>query len=327
MTTRETLLSLFEKNKGHYLSGEEIAESLGVSRTAVWKAVKKLQKEGYNIDAVTNRGYCLSPETDILSAEGIKEHLNDFYRSKAKIDVYRTVDSTNNICRQKATEGEGSGYIAVASSQSSGRGRRGRTFYSPADTGVYVSFLLVPRDFHGEEIIKVTTISAVAVCMALEKMTDKKPSIKWVNDIFVDGRKVCGILSEASYDLEDNKLECVIVGIGLNLYPPKNGFPDALAETAGSVFDKPCQISRNELVAEILTNFADLFRHENPLEYVEEYRKRSFVIGKDINVITPRSTKKAHALAINDDCSLQVRFEDGHEEALKSGEISIRVAE
>ena len=325
MTTRETLLALFEKNKGFYISGEYIAQNLGVSRTAVWKAVKKLQKEGYDITAVTNRGYCLSKDTDILSAEGIKEHLPDAYKDKANIEVFRTVDSTNNICRVRANEGVGSGYIAIASSQSSGRGRRGRTFYSPADTGVYVSFLLTPENIHGAEIAKVTTISAVAVCKAIEKLTDKTPKIKWVNDVFVDGHKVCGILSEASYDLEDGKLDCVVVGIGINLYPPRNGFPEALADTAGSVLDAPGQISRNEFVAEILSNFANLYMHENPLEYVKEYRDRSFVIGKDIDVIAPKSTKKARALAINDDCSLKVQFEDGTVQDLKTGEISIRV--
>lgn len=327
MATRETLLALFEKNKGFYISGEYIAQTLGVSRTAVWKAVKKLRDEGYDIEAVTNRGYCLSPDTDIMSADGIKEYLNDYYRKVANIEVFRSVDSTNNICRQRASEGVRSGYIAVACSQSSGRGRRGRTFYSPADTGVYISFLLTPADIHGEEIAKVTTISAVAVCKAIEKFTDKKPSIKWVNDIFVDGRKVCGILSEALYDLEDAKIQSVVVGIGINLYPPKNGFPDSLADTAGSLLDAPGNFSRNQFVAEILTSFTDYYIHENPLEYVEEYRKRSFVIGKDIDIISGKKIRRAHALAINDDCSLKVRFDDGEVQDLKSGEISIRVAE
>ena len=325
MTTREALLALFEKNRGFFISGEEIAQKLGVSRTAVWKVVKKLQKEGYNIKAVTNRGYCLSPDTDVLSSEGIKEHLKERYSKRATIEVFRSVDSTNNVVRQKAMEGAKSGYIAIATSQSQGRGRRGRTFYSPADTGVYVSFLLMPPEFDDAGVVKVTTISAVAVCMAIEKMTGKTPQIKWVNDIFIDGRKVCGILSEASYNLEDSKLEYAIVGIGLNLYPPKTGFPDAISEVAGSVLEKSGELSRNKLVAEILTNFTELYFSENPLEYVEEYRKRSFVIGKEIDVISGKSVTKATALAINDDCSLQVRYPDGTEEALQSGEISIRV--
>ena len=326
MTTREALLALFEKNRGFFISGEEIAKELGVTRTAVWKVVKKLQKEGYDITAVTNRGYCLSKDTDVLSAEGIKEHLIERYSKRANIEVFRTVDSTNNVCRQKAAEGAGSGYIAVATSQSSGRGRRGRTFYSPADTGVYVSFLLMPPEFNSAGVVKVTTISAVAVCKAIEEMTGKQPKIKWVNDIFIDDRKVCGILSEASYELEGNKLEYAIVGIGLNLYPPRNGFPDALASVAGSVLDAPGQISRNKLVAKILSNFTELYFAENPLEYVEEYRKRCFVIGKDIDIISGKSVIKARAIAVNDDCSLQVRYPDGREQALSSGEISIRVS-
>lgn len=323
MTTKETLLSLFEKNRGYFISGEYIARSLGVSRTAVWKAVKKLQKEGFDITAVTNKGYCLSKDTDIMSAPAIIQYLSDDCKD-VRLDVFRTVDSTNNICKEKANLGEPSGYVAVASSQSSGRGRKGRTFYSPADTGVYVSMMLRPEDSHGAGFVNLTTMTAVAVCLAIESLTDKKASIKWVNDIYVDKRKVCGILSEASYNLEDGRLDCVVVGIGINLYPPKNGFPDALAETAGSILDKPGQLSRNKLVAEVLNNFMKLYNADD-MSYVDEYRNRSFVIGKDIEVLTPNNEKTAKALAINNDCSLQVRYEDGTEEALKSGEISIRV--
>lgn len=324
MTTKETLLALFEKNRGFFISGEYIAQHLGVSRTAVWKAVKKLQNEGFDIKAVTNRGYCLSKNTDILSAPAINHYLRESCRD-IRLDVFRTVDSTNNVCKAKANQGEKSGYVAVASSQSSGRGRKGRTFYSPADTGVYVSIMLKPEDFHGSGIVRLTTMTAVAICDAIEKLTEKSASIKWVNDIFVDGRKVCGILSEASYNLEDAKLECVVVGIGINLYPPKNGFPSALAETAGSILDRPGSLSRNQLVAEVLNNFMELYS-QNDMSYVDEYRKRSFVIGKDIDVISPKITKKATALAVNDDCSLRVRYDDGTEEDLSSGEISIRVS-
>ncbi|MBP3895016.1 MAG: HTH domain-containing protein, partial [Mogibacterium sp.] len=138
MTTKETLLALFEKNRGYFISGEYIARTLGVSRTAVWKAVKKLQKEGFDISAVTNRGYCLSKDTDILSAPAITQYLSGDCKD-IRLEVFRTVDSTNNVCKEKANQGVADGYVAVASSQSSGRGRRGRTFYSPADTGVYVS--------------------------------------------------------------------------------------------------------------------------------------------------------------------------------------------
>ncbi len=323
MTTKETLLALFEKNRGYFISGEYIARTLGVSRTAVWKAVKKLQKEGFDISAVTNRGYCLSKDTDILSAPAITQYLSGDCKD-IRLEVFRTVDSTNNVCKEKANQGVADGYVAVASSQSSGRGRRGRTFYSPADTGVYVSIMFRPKDFHGRGIVKLTTMSAVAVCKAIENLTDKEASIKWVNDIYVDGRKVCGILSEASYNLEDAKLDCVVVGIGINLYPPKNGFPEALADTAGSILDKPGQLSRNKLVAEVLNNFMKIYRNDDK-SYVDYYREKSFVLGKDIDVITPKSTRRAAAIAINDDCSLQVRYEDGSEEALNSGEISIRV--
>ena len=146
MSTKDTVLELFEKNRGFFVSGERIASDLGISRTAVWKAVKKLRSEGYEIEAVTNRGYCLANNSDILSVQGIRNHLDEDAR-QLRPEVFVTVDSTNNVCMKKAANGEDEGYTAIAGAQTMGRGRRGRGFFSPADTGIYMSIILKPAAY------------------------------------------------------------------------------------------------------------------------------------------------------------------------------------
>lgn len=322
MSTKDTILEFLEKNRGFYISGERIAEKLDISRTAVWKAIKKLQKEGYEIKAITNRGYSLDRDSDILSADGIRNHLNDSFRD-LRPEVFVTVDSTNNVCRKKANTGEAEGYVAVAGAQTAGRGRRGRQFFSPAGTGIYLSILLRPTAYQGTEVLRLTTMAAVAVCEAIEAVSDKKTSVKWVNDIFIDGRKVCGILSEASFGLEEGLLDCVVLGIGINAYPPKDGFPEEIADKAGSVFEEPAAGNRNRLAAEVLNRFMTYYRNDATDSHFEEYRNRSLVIGRDVEIKKGNKIFKAHVLGLDDDCGLKVRFDNGSEAVLHSGEVSI----
>lgn len=321
MSTKDTVLALFEKNKGFYVSGEKIALDLNISRTAVWKAVKKLQNEGYEIKAVTNRGYCLDKDSDVLTAHGIKSRLSSEC-SCLRPEVFVTVDSTNNVCREKAAQGEEEGYVAVAGAQTSGRGRRGRSFYSPAGSGIYMSILLKPEEFTEKQLLQLTTMAAVAVSTSIEKISGKNTGIKWVNDILIDGKKVCGILSEAFYS-PDGVLDSVIVGIGINAYPPAGGFPSGIADAACSVFDYPSPGLKNELTAEVLENFMSYYRSGSSV--AEEYKKLCVVPGRDISVIKPGQTLTAHAVGLDDDLGLIVRYEDGSEEVLRSGEISIRL--
>ena len=324
MSTKDTVLALFEKNRGFFISGQQIASELNITRTAVWKAVKILQKEGYEIKAVTNRGYCLDINSDVLSVRGIRSNLNEDCAC-LRPEVFVSVGSTNTVCRDKAESGEPEGYVAVAGAQTSGRGRRGKSFFSPADTGLYMSILLRPQGLSGDQVLGLTTMAATAVCESIEALSDKKAEIKWVNDIFVDGKKVCGILSEAMYEVPSRVLKCVIVGIGINAYAPQAGFPPEIADTAGCVFDKPEVDLKNRLAAEILNNFMKF--HDDPKSdaVYDEYKTRSMVIDKDIKVLKKSGPVKAHVLDIDRDCCLVVRYQDGTEEVLDSGEISIRV--
>lgn len=323
MSTKDTVLELFEQNRGFFISGEKIANDLCVSRTAVWKAVKKLQREGYEIEAVTNRGYCLAKNSDILSARGIAGRLTGAGK-ELRPEVFVTVDSTNTVCLDMAVKGESEGYVAVAGAQTKGRGRRGRSFFSPADTGIYMSILLRPSSYPGTQALRITSMAAVAVCEAIESLTDCKALIKWVNDIYIDGRKVCGILTEAHTGNEAGTLDCVVVGIGINAYAPKGGFPDDLTDKAGCVFDSQSSDMRNRLAAEVLSRFMDYYRSDSQAGYIDKYRERSIVADKDIEISGHGDTCKAHVLGIDDEFGLIVRYPDGSEEVLRSGEVSIR---
>ena len=323
MSTRDKVLNLFEKNRGFFVSGERIAEKLNISRTAVWKAVKKLQDEGYDIKAITNRGYCLSKDSDVLSVHGILTSLDEYTREFIRPEVFVRVDSTNTVCMQKASAGEAEGYAAVAGSQNAGRGRRGRAFFSPAGSGIYMSILLRPEGYTQQQIMGLTSMAAVAVSEAIEVVSEKQTGIKWVNDIMIDGKKVCGILAEASFTAAGP--DSVVIGIGINAYTPEEGFPEAISGIAGSVFDEMTPGLKNRLAASVLSHFTAYYKGTSPADYKEEYKRRSLVTGKEITVLKKKSSAKATALGLDDDLGLMVRYEDGSEETLRSGEISIRL--
>lgn len=324
MKTKEKILALFEEHKGIYFSGEEIAEKLNVSRTAVWKAVNSLRSEGYNIDAVQSKGYSLSVNTDILSSQGIIKYLKSLC-SQLDITVLPTANSTNDLLREKASEGAAEGTVIIANSQSGGKGRLGRTFYSPADTGIYMSLLLRPENWAPQQAVKLTTMAAVAACEAIEEVSGKNAAIKWVNDIYMNDRKVSGILTEASFGLESGLLEYAVLGIGINAYQPQKAFPDELKTIAGSVFDTPQNDGKNHLAAEFLNRFMACYFAPEKSGYVEKYRRKNFVIGKEINILFADGTRKATALDIDDDCRLIVQYENGKKEHLSSGEISVKL--
>lgn len=324
MGTKEKLLELLQTNKGTYFSGEEIAERLCVSRTAVWKAANALRNAGYGIDAVQNRGYCLDADTDILSQKGLQQLLLPEF--KLDVEVLPIATSTNALLRERANQGAPEGLVILANEQTKGRGRLGRDFYSPPDTGVYLSLLLRPDHLPPTQAVSITTMAAVAACRAIEGVSGKEALIKWVNDVFVGGKKVCGILTEAAISLENGSLDYVILGIGLNVYSPAGGFPEEIAGIAGSILTNQADEGKNRLAASFLNEFLTLYHSGDVAIHAEEYRRRSMVIGKPIQVISPSGHKNAYALDVDDQCRLLVRYVDGTVEHLSSAEISIRQA-
>lgn len=324
MTTKEKLLALFEEHKGIYFSGEELADKLDLSRTAIWKGVNALRSEGYVIDAVPNRGYRLSEDTDILSAQGIQKYLNEAC-SSIQLNVLPEVTSTNSWLREKANGGAREGCTVISGRQTAGRGRLGRSFYSPENTGIYMSILLRPEGITPDRAVKITTMAAAAACEAVREVSGRPAGIKWVNDIFIDGKKVCGILTEASLGMENNSLEYAVLGIGINAYAPQGGFPDEISRIAGSVFTERQKDGKNALAAAFLNHFMNYYISKDHSVYVNKYRDMSLAIGKEINVISPEGQKKARALDVDDECRLVVEYADGQKDCLSSGEISIRL--
>ncbi|MCR5823896.1 MAG: biotin--[acetyl-CoA-carboxylase] ligase [Lachnospiraceae bacterium] len=334
MTVTEQVLLALEENKGRPVSGEELAEKLGCSRNAVWKAVKTLENEGYELEGIRNKGYILKTSADSLSAVYIKDKLKKA-GFDIEIETYKTIDSTNSLLKRYAADGETRDLVAVAEEQTAGQGRRGRSFFSPKGSGLYLSFLLHPR-VPVEKAARLTTVAAVAEALAIENVTGFETSIKWVNDIWMRGKKISGILTEAQTSIEMGTLDYCVVGIGINLTEPEGGFPEDIKDVAGAVYDREEKKEnlKNDLAAELIGKFLSFYRTFPDSSYLEDYRKRCFCIGRDVTVITadhemlgtagPDRTH-AHVLGVDEECHLHVRYNDGTEDFLSSGEISIKV--
>ncbi len=324
MNLKDQVLKELENRKGGFVSGNELAEKFHVSRNAVWKAVRSLLSEGHEIKAVTKKGYCLSQESNVLTSAAIEKQLGTL-SDTFDVEVHKTLTSTNTVLKERAAQGAYEGSVIIAEEQTAGRGRLGRSFYSPSETGVYFSILLRP-DVRTADATLLTTAAAVAVAQAVETVTGTTAQIKWVNDIFCNGKKVCGILTEGSFSMENGAMDYAVVGIGLNVTPPIGGFPENINSIAAAVCktDQSAPDVRARIVAEILKRFWHYYKKLSAKEYLADYKERSMIIGKDIDVISGDKIRIAHAIEIDDDCRLVVQFEDGSVEILSSGEISIR---
>ena len=324
MSAKQHVLSVLEQNKGNSISGARLAGELSISRNAVWKAIKALQSEGYAISAVPNKGYCLSEENDILSVESITPYLADNLKELSLV-VHKSVTSTNTLLKELAGEGEKEGKVLIAEEQTGGRGRLGRKFYSPAKTGIYMSILLRPK-LTVDDALFITTSAAAAVAEAIESVTGCNASIKWVNDIYCNGKKVCGILTEAGVDFEGGGLEYCIVGIGINVARPLEDFPEELKDIADGIFETRLYSSdlRSRLAAEILNKFWGYYKEFHNKNFIKEYRNRSFLIGREVSVLMGDKLEKATALDIDERARLIVKLTNGEIRALSSGEVSVR---
>ena len=325
MSTKDKLLELFENNKGTYFSGEEIAEKLGISRAAVWKAVNGIRSAGYPVEAVTNKGYCLLDEADLLSAAGIEKYLDEDCKKKLTVSVEQVVDSTNTMLVKQAGQGVAEGCVLVAGQQTAGKGRVGRTFFSPKDTGLYISLLLRPSQIPASQAVRITTMAAVAMCEAIKEVTGQTAGIKWVNDVFFDGKKICGILTEGGLSMETGCLDYAVLGVGINVYEPEGGFPEEIKDIAGALLKDRKSDVRNHLAASLLNHFYSYYGNLNDNSYAKKYKDSSLALGKEVNVLNGQIQRKAFVIDIDEECHLLVRYEDGTEEALSNGEISIKL--
>ena len=323
MATKDAVLQAL-RGTNFPLSGERLARQLGISRNAVWKAVRALQKDGCRIAASTRMGYRLVEMPDVLSETEISRCLNQATVG-THMEIHPELDSTNNRAKHLAALGAPHGTLVVADSQTAGRGRFSRQFYSPPHSGIYMSLILRPS-LPAERAVMITSMAAVATARAIESVANVEVGIKWVNDLYVNRRKCCGILCEASMDFESGRLEYVVVGIGVNV--ARMQFPDELKDVATSVKNE-CDIpfSRNRLIAEIANQVAALYPDLSSGEFMAESRRRSVVIGREITVLGGAEPYAATAADIDDQGRLVVRTADGRTETLNSGEISVRLSD
>lgn len=327
---KENIISILESNKGLFISGEKIANDLKVSRTAIWKAIKSLKNDGYNINSVSNKGYALSKETDILSSKVIKNNMLK-YADKFNFIIHKTVASTNIIARELAINGAESGTVVIAEEQTSGYGRNGKSFFSPYGTGIYMSIILnLKKEKKIFNSSFITTAAAMAVSKSIEEISNENTQIKWVNDVFLNGKKVCGILTEGAFSFEDGKLDYAVIGIGVNVNFPKDGFPKELNNIAASINSKNNANSntksdiRNILVAKILENLYDYYF--NDVNFYEEYKKRSFLIGKKVSININNKEHIVKVLDIDKTFALVAEFQDGKIDKIVSGSINKRLS-
>lgn len=315
--TRHAVLSALEQNKGMPVSGNALAKQLSLSRTAVWKAVTGLKNEGYEIRSVPGHGYILSNRSDILSEEAIRAVL----QHDVPLFLYDTLSSTNQTAASIAMENAPAGTTVIAREQTAGKGRRGRSFYSPKDTGLYLSIILRPEEALRKSIL-ITAAVAVAVSSAIDEIAGVHTQIKWVNDIYLHGKKISGTLTEAITDIESGEIRHIITGIGINCNT--TNFPDSAGAAAGSI---GFPLSRNALAARIIDRVLEESAQLQNRAFLSEYRRRSMVLGKGIDVYPLLDAPPFPATAedIDENGGLIIRCPDGHRETLSSGEITIRV--
>ena len=322
MDTKTAVLRLLEENKTTALSGQQIADRLGVSRAAVWKAVKSLASEGYSISATTNKGYMLTGKSDIVSVEGIRAALPERYKN-LPLEVKQSTVSTNIDVGAAAANGAPHGTTTVSLEQKSGQGRLGKTFCSPKG-GVYFSTLIRPT-LSIEKAVMITPAAAVAVHKAITEVLGLPVSIKWVNDIYMNGRKVVGISTQAQADIAVGGISGIIVGIGINYNTAQTDFSPELKDKAGSLFYENAPAKRNELIAATIANLLDLSKDLTDKSYMDYYRKHNLVIGARVDYEIDKETKSGIVENIDDNGSLIIH-EDGKSEKrrLSCGEISVR---
>lgn len=323
MSIKDDVLKILLKNKGGYVSGESIANSLQVSRNTIWKTITKIKEDGIKIISSKKLGYMLPIDLDIISVDEIRESLIDELK-QIPIYYFNNITSTNDYAKTLAYEKSSEYTLVIADTQTNGKGRMGRTFVSPSGTGVYMSIILYPKtSLETSQLI--TSCVAVAISKAIDGLCHCNSKIKWVNDIFLEDKKISGTLTEGSIDFETNSFKYAIVGTGINVRSTKNFFDDELSKVATSIEDViGIQISRSRLIAEVLNNVYDQLNNIENKSFIEEYTKRSLIIGKEVIVSENGTETLAKAIGIDKNAGLIVQFSDGTTKTLNSGEARIK---
>lgn len=323
MKVKEIILEKLGNRFGEYVSGADLAHEAGVSRNAVWKAVNALVSGGVKIER-THHGYRLVEEG--LSEYGIKRYLPP--DDNVCVEVLEEVDSTNTYMKERAADGADDFSLVAAKSQSAGRGRKNGVFFSPKNSGVYFTVLIRNIDFTRARFL--TAMAAVASAEGIEEVFGSKAEIKWVNDIYIDGKKCVGILTESVTNMELNEIDYAVVGIGINVMEPEGGFPEEIKNIAGACMSKAggktVEDAFNRVVASVYVSLKKIYTHFDKKRLNGEYVRRSYLDGKRVTVLTSDDEEYPTTVkGIDEDFRLEVVTNDGVEKRLQFGEVKLRL--
>lgn len=345
MATKDKVLKFLYENQGAPVSGELLAKKFGVSRAAIWKAIKTLRDQGCEITGTTNGGYCINGNHDFFSEDILLEFIktNIPEMSENYIKCFKEIDSTNNYAKKIISEAgalrdENQELTAagkklhkaliVAETQTAGRGRSGRTFVSPAKTGIYLTVIYAPKG-GVTKASRITAFTAVAICRVIKNLYGITPSIKWINDIFLYGKKIGGVLTEGTANFETGLIESAVIGIGINIQENAEAFDKELSKVAGAILPegKYSDVARLKLASLIAFEVFKILE-EDPKKVIEEYKLYSFIIGREVEVHSIIDNDKGNYFAkvvdIDDDAGLVVVDKKGNRKTLISGEVSLK---
>lgn len=319
---KEEILRLLRDADG-YISGQELCNRFGVSRTAVWKAINQLKEAGYEIEAQQNKGYRLKAAPDLMTEAEIKSLMHTDWVAK-EVLYFDTIDSTNTKAQELAEKGYPSGTLVVADKQESGKGRRGRSWVSPSGTGIFMTLMIKP-DINPNNASMLTLVAALAVAKAITSVTGEEAMIKWPNDIVVNGKKVCGILTEMNAQFD--YINHIVVGIGINVH--NESFPEEISQMASSLMIEAGgkRFHRAQIIAETMSYFEqyyDTFLKTQDLSaLVREYDKLLVNRNKSVRVLDPKEPFDGKAMGITPKGELIVDTWESRK-LVSSGEVSVR---
>lgn len=316
------------REKNDFLSGQELCAYFQVSRTAIWKVINQLKESGYVIEAAQNKGYRLLESPDIVESYEVESRIKTEWAGK-QVFYQKETDSTNIDCKQLAEKGAPHGALAVTDAQKSGRGRRGKSWVSPAGCSIFMSLLCRP-DFPPDKASMLTLVMGLSVAQAIRDMTGLKADIKWPNDVVVNGKKVCGILTEMELSVETNEIRYVVIGVGINVNNEE--FPEEIQDMATSLFleqkEKKERLSRAVLIEKVMTAFEknyELFLEKLTLSLLQE-EYNACLVNRDavVRVLDPKGEYQGIARGIDELGNLLVEQENGEVKKVYSGEVSVR---
>ena len=319
---KEEILRLLRSADG-YISGQELCNRFGVSRTAVWKAINQLKEAGYEIEAQQNKGYRLMAAPDLMTEAEIKSLMHTDWVAK-EVLYFDTIDSTNTKAQELAEKGYPSGTLVVADKQDSGKGRRGRSWVSPSGTGIFMTLMIKP-DINPNNASMLTLVAALAVAKAITSVTGEEAMIKWPNDIVVNGKKVCGILTEMNAQFD--YINHIVVGIGINVH--NESFPEEISQMASSLMIEAGgkRFHRAQIIADTMSYFEqyyDTFLKTQDLSaLVREYDELLVNRNKSVRVLDPKEPFDGKAMGITPKGELIVDTWESRK-LVSSGEVSVR---